>query len=188
MVDPIDWSHPPPYTGQYPLSSTYCTVQCGLQITRLTALTEMRTCDLRNARPMHCLCGHSGYKQFSALIIAQCNIIKNNYNIMLICHKLVVSNEVEVLQACHVSDVHATSAVYAMPASWEVVCCWASHPVLSITSDFSNTITLQQCLTTTTIGRRSCHTDENCMHAEQIIIILYIYIYVFFFVLCICCL
>ena len=60
-VDPINWSHPPPYTGQYSLSSTYCTVQCGLQITRLTALTEMRTCDLRNARPTHCLCGHSGY-------------------------------------------------------------------------------------------------------------------------------
>ena len=50
-VNPIDWSLPPPYTGQYPLSSTYCTVKCGLQITRLTALTEMRTCDLRNARP-----------------------------------------------------------------------------------------------------------------------------------------
>ena len=29
-VDPIDWSHPPPYTGQYPLSSTCCTLQCGL--------------------------------------------------------------------------------------------------------------------------------------------------------------
>ena len=29
-VDPIDSSHPPPYTGQYPLSSTYCTLQCGL--------------------------------------------------------------------------------------------------------------------------------------------------------------
>ena len=29
-VDPIDWSHPPLYTGQYPLSSTYCTLQCGL--------------------------------------------------------------------------------------------------------------------------------------------------------------
>ena len=27
---------------------------------------------------------------------------------MLICHKRVVSNEVAVLQACHVSDVHAT--------------------------------------------------------------------------------
>ena len=29
-VDPIDWLHPPPYTGQYPLSSTYCTLQCWL--------------------------------------------------------------------------------------------------------------------------------------------------------------
>ena len=62
-VDPIDWPHPPPYTGHYPLSSTYCTVHCGLQITRHTALTEMRTCDLLNARPTHCLCGHSGYER-----------------------------------------------------------------------------------------------------------------------------
>ena len=31
-VDPIEWLHPPPYTGQYTLSSTstYCTLQCGL--------------------------------------------------------------------------------------------------------------------------------------------------------------
>ena len=70
MVDPIDWSHPPPYTGQYPLSSTYCTVQCGLQITRLTTLTEMRTCDLRNVRPTHCLCGHSGYKWYYLSIVS----------------------------------------------------------------------------------------------------------------------
>ena len=34
-VDPIDRSHPLPYTGQYPLSSTYCAVQCRLQITDL---------------------------------------------------------------------------------------------------------------------------------------------------------
>ena len=46
-VDPIDWSHPPPYTGQYPLSSKYCTLQCGLQITRLAALSQLRTCDFR---------------------------------------------------------------------------------------------------------------------------------------------
>ena len=30
---------------------------------------------------------------------------------MLICHKLVVSNAAAVQQACHMSDVHATSAV-----------------------------------------------------------------------------
>ena len=46
-VDPIDWSHPPPYTGQYPMSSTYCTLQCGLQITRLAELSQPRTCDFR---------------------------------------------------------------------------------------------------------------------------------------------
>ena len=41
---------------------------------------------------------------------------------MLICHKLVASNGVEVLQACHMSDVHATLAVFILPASREVVC------------------------------------------------------------------
>ena len=29
---------------------------------------------------------------------------------MLICHKRVASNEASVLQACHVSDVHATGS------------------------------------------------------------------------------
>ena len=29
-VDPIDWLHPPPHTGQYPLCSTYCALQCWL--------------------------------------------------------------------------------------------------------------------------------------------------------------
>ena len=106
---------------------------------------------------------------------------------MLICHKLVVSNEAVVLQACHVSDVHATSAVYNMPAWWDVVCCWAPHPVLSITPGFSNITTLQQRITTTTIGRCSSHTHENSIHAEQIIIILYIYICVFLaFCICYC--
>ena len=98
---------------------------------------------------------------------------------MLICHKLVVSNEAAVLQARHVSDVHATSEMYAMTASWEVVYRWAPHPVLSITSGFSNTTTLQRRLTTTTVWRCSCHTLENCMHAEQIIIF-----YIFFFIFC----
>ena len=54
-VDPIDWSHPPPNTGQYPLSSTYCTLQCGLQITRFAALSQPRTCDFR--MPDQCTAG-----------------------------------------------------------------------------------------------------------------------------------
>ena len=94
---------------------------------------------------------------------------------MLICHKLGVSNEAAVLQECHMSDVHAALAVCIMPTSWEVVCPWAPHPVLSITSGFSNTITRQRHVTTTAVARRSCHTHENCMHAEQIIIIFYIF-------------
>ena len=98
---------------------------------------------------------------------------------MLICHKLVVSNEALVLQACHVSDVHGTVAVSTMPASWEVVCRWSPHPVLSITSGLSNTITQQRGITTTTVVTRSCRTHKNCRHAEQIIIIFNIYIFTF---------
>ena len=98
---------------------------------------------------------------------------------MLICHKLGVSNESAVLQACHMSDVHAALAVCIMPASWEVVCPWAPHPVLSIASGFLNTITWQRRVTTTTVARKSCCTNENCMHAEEIIIIFYIFYFIF---------
>ena len=98
---------------------------------------------------------------------------------MLICHKLVVSNGAAVPQACHMSDVHAISAVSIMPASWEVVSQWAPQPVLSITSGFSNTITRQRCITTTTVARSSWPTHENCMHTEQIIIIFYLFIFIF---------
>ena len=97
---------------------------------------------------------------------------------MLICHKLVDSNGALVLQACHMSDVHATLAVSIMPASREVVWRWTPRLVLSITSGFSNTITRQR-LITTTVARGSYCTHENCMHAEQIIIILPIYFFYF---------
>ena len=68
-----------------------------------------------------------------------------------------------------------------MPASWQVVRRWAPHPVLSITktSGFSNTITLQRRIATTDVTRHSCHTNENGMHAEQIIIIFYIFFVIF---------
>ena len=36
-------------------------MRAGLQITRLSALRQPRTCDLQNARPTHCRCGYSGY-------------------------------------------------------------------------------------------------------------------------------
>ena len=101
---------------------------------------------------------------------------------MLICHKLVASNGVEVLQACHMSDVHATLAVSILPASREVVCRWASHPVLSMTSSFSNTITRQRRITTTAVAWGCCRTHENCMHAEQIIIISRYFFYLLLFV------
>ena len=37
-------------------------MRTGLQITRLAALSQTRSCDLRITRPTHCLCGHSVYK------------------------------------------------------------------------------------------------------------------------------
>ena len=94
--------------------------------------------------------------------------MNNNNNIMLSCHKRVASNEAEVLQACHMSDVHARSALSIMPALWEVVCRWASH-----------TITRQRRLTTTAVAWGSCRTYGNCMRAEQIIIIFYIFLNIF---------
>ena len=72
-----------------PLSSTYCTLQCGLQITRLAAMSEPRTCDLRNTRQQHCLCGHSGY-----VIIV---IIDHSYHIVII-DELVVHGELSPIQ------------------------------------------------------------------------------------------
>ena len=60
------------------------------------------------------------------------------------------------------------------------MCRWGPHPVFSVTSLFSNTITLHRRITTTAVARCSCCTHENCMHAEQIIIIFY----VFLFILC----
>ena len=102
---------------------------------------------------------------------------------MLICHKQVVSSEAAVLQACRVPDVHATLAVSIIPASWGDMCRWAPHPVLSIASGFSNTITLQWRITTTAVAICNCRTHENCMHAEKIIIIFYKYF--LFFALCI---
>ena len=107
---------------------------------------------------------------------------------MLICHKLVVSHEAAVLQACHVSDVHATSAVYVVLGSCEAFFCRrATHPVLSITSSFSNTITRQQRLTTIVVWRRSWRTHESFIHAEQIIIILHLFffcsLYLFLFLI-----
>ena len=104
---------------------------------------------------------------------------------MLICHKLDISSRAAVLQSMSyvrcASPCMQQSAVTDMPASWEVVCHWAPHPVLSIISGLSNTTTRQHGITTTAVGRRSCRTHENCMHAEQIIIIFYI---IFFFALC----
>ena len=78
------------------------------------------------------------------------------------------------------TDMLATLAVSIMPVSWEVVCRWAPHLVLSVTSCSSNTITLQWRITTTAVARRSCRTYKNFMHEEQIIIMFYIYIFYFF--------
>ena len=74
----------------------------------------------------------------------------------------------------------ATSAVCVMPASWEVVCHWAPHPFVSVTSGFSNTTTPQCGITSTAFGRRSCRTHENCIHAVQIIIIFYIFYFILY--------
>ena len=79
----------------------------------------------------------------------------------------------------HMSDVSRALAVSIMPVSWEVVCRWAPHPVLSTTSGFSNTITLHRRITTAAVTRCRCHTHENCMHAEQLIFIFFVFLFIF---------
>ena len=90
-------------------------------------------------------------------------------------------------RACNIGSVYHASVVrgcvpvrplYIYPPVRSLLAT-ALHPILSITSCFSNTIIQQRSITTTDIARRSCHTHENCMHAEQIIIILYIYFCIF---------
>ena len=64
---------------------------------------------------------------------------------MLICHKRVASNEAAVLQACHMSDMHTTSAVRGC-----VPLGTSSSLIYHL--GFSNTITLQRRLTTTAVA------------------------------------
>ena len=97
---------------------------------------------------------------------------------MLICHKLVASNGAAVLKNVICQTCMQYWPVRFKPASWEVVCQWAPHPVLSITSGFSNIKIRQWRITTTTVAWGSCRTHENCVHAEQIIIVFYIYFFI----------
>ena len=101
---------------------------------------------------------------------------------MLICHKFDFSSVAAVLQACHMSDVHhlACNNRQCLSCQRRERLCDTECLIQSYISFLvSNTTTLQRRITTTTVVRRSCRTHENCMHAEQIIIILYIIIFIF---------
>ena len=56
------------------LHTLHTAMLAGLQITTLTALSELWTCDLWNTRPTHCLCGHSGYKFASERLLTMMSI------------------------------------------------------------------------------------------------------------------
>ena len=90
-----------------------------------------------------------------------------------------LNTELDLLNCKHVMCRTCMKHCQCLPCQRRERLCWAPHPVLSITSGFSNTTTLQRGVTTTTVGRRSCRTHENCMHAEQIIIIFYIFLFIF---------
>ena len=68
----------------------------------------------------------------------------------------------------------ATSSVSVMLVSWEDVCRWAHHPVLSTNSGFSNTITRQRRFTTTGVA------DVVVVPMKTAIIIFCIFIFIFF--------
>ena len=108
---------------------------------------------------------------------------------MLICHKRVASNEAAVLQACHVSDVHATM----QPHRHSSVTVWVRQCLscqrrdrlcaaeLIIQSYLKHHHSGDSAATPLRHRRRwrSCLTHENCMRAKQIIIIFYIFIFIF---------
>ena len=52
-----------PTAGSTPWTPRISRYKCGAPIARHAATSKARTRDLRNARPTHCLCGHSGYAQ-----------------------------------------------------------------------------------------------------------------------------
>ena len=104
---------------------------------------------------------------------------------MLICHKRVASNEVAVLQACLLSDVHATM----QPHCDIVSVCHASVvrgcvPLNSSSSLIYHFWFLKHHHSAATPHHhwrcwRNCRTHKNCMRAQQRIIIVYIFILIF---------
>ena len=103
---------------------------------------------------------------------------------MLVCHKLDASSGAAVLQsmsyvrhACNNRQSGECQSCQRRERLGASECLIRSY--LSITSGFSNTTTLQRRITTTTVVSWSCRTHENCMHAEQIIIIFYIIFFIF---------
>ena len=59
-----------PAQGSTPWAPRIARCIYGPQITRLTATSEPRTRDLRNARPTQCLCSHSAWRHFGSLLIS----------------------------------------------------------------------------------------------------------------------
>ena len=104
---------------------------------------------------------------------------------MLICHKRVASNEAAVLQACHISDEHATmqlsSNIGSVCHASVVSCC---VPLNASSSLFYHFWFLKHHHSAATHhhhrrGCRSCRTHENCKHAGQIVIIFYVFFFFF---------
>ena len=101
---------------------------------------------------------------------------------MFIGHKRVVSNEAAVLQACHVSDVHAT-----MQPHRQCLSCQRRERLVLLSSSASFIyhfwfLKHHHSAATPQHHRRcwrSCHTHENCMRAQHIKIIFYIFIFIF---------
>ena len=58
--------------------------KCGQQIARLAAASEARTRDLRDARPTHCLCGHSGYNSINSSHSHQTSQTLFSYRMLLL--------------------------------------------------------------------------------------------------------
>ena len=102
-------------------------MRTGLQITRLTALREPRSCALRNARPTNCLCGHSRYRiqtirsnRHQDLVNSINNLPKFSCYIIIICFSFYNNVENEIISIINVINnknrnalINVTESIYS---------------------------------------------------------------------------
>ena len=97
---------PPPYTGQYPLSSTFTQCKCGQQIARLAAATGVRTRVVGYGMPTNYLC----FRKFNGNILLKCKLccVPNG----LVLHvSQTTSVTIRCMSTCSIWDAYITAGL-----------------------------------------------------------------------------